>query len=392
MNSEASQRKSAAGYLRAARRAPSADAAEAAAWVRCLVPESRAAMRLEIRCALAIRDTDMADALIERGLLSQPDDPQFMVWKAERLLEQRRLPEAQLLIDRAIEYAPARLHARLVAGRIALAQQKLRTAIEHFEMLLAMRPTGNPWERETRSRLIDALIADGDLERAWWVLEAFHPQPPRLVARVLRAEGRLLDAADVLEATLSQSHDQHDADAREDQSELDCTRADLIDIVEGSGNLDWLTQLLEDTTVQTPLALIRAAEAWMSMGHLATAIGVVQPLLNDPVHRRAALTIMTIASACDGSDAEAEDALVAIGQTTSGRVDTQLSAHAWQRAYFGRSIRAAALPSARQSPAPDSPLLRLVASAAEVFAQAGPRDAAAAAHLRLCRAVLDDEP
>jgi len=84
-----------------------------------------------------------------------------------------------------------------------------------------------------------------------------------LSAKYLRAQGRLLEAAEVLETALGRDQDQGD--------EHESILCDLIDVLEESGNMARLRRTLERIDVGQPTALARAGLAWLWLGEFRTA-------------------------------------------------------------------------------------------------------------------------
>ena len=372
------ERNQAAEHLRLARNSSGHEAAEAAAWARCIVPNSLPALKIEIRRCLELGDGDHADALIAKGLYDWPDHPHLLEFQAKRLAKAHDLETAITTIERVICLCPERYGSRILAGRILLRNDEPRRAIHHLETAVELRQHDAD---EAKRLLVDGFLAEDDIERAAWYLQELVPQPPLLISKVFRAEGRLLDAASELEESLKRIDQTNDAD------EYDETFAELIDVVDQIGDHPRLIPLLEEVTSDQPRSCIRAGEAWLAMGEFELAHTIAQSLLGEARWRRSALTIMTVASSCMDQHTQADEALITLGET-SPTLDAQSVARSWRKATFGKAMN-----EQRHAPTPTdtqvSPLLRLIKSASDVFIDEAPNDAEAAAHLTLCRYALD---
>jgi tetratricopeptide (TPR) repeat protein len=348
---QAINRLDASRLLRAARASGRGKGCDAVDWAFAALPESRAACRLKIACLLADGDYETADGLIARGLLARPDDVSLMQQRVECLLGRglafRASVEVKLLLRRRPEHGSA----LAACGRVAAALGNWPRAIE----LLQSAAQRLPEDDSIRCALVRALLAGGRASEAAAEHSLLVDPPVMLSVAALRAQSRLLEAAELLEASLARNSD--------DRQALLC---ELISVLEETGNWPRLQAVVERIDSATPKAAIRAARSWLMMGafrHAATAAAKV--LRRDRLNAEA-LAVLIVSAMMLGRARFAGRALKRLRACCDGPID-RVMIDPWRRAMGGRLMieswdarLAGADPSA-------SRLRCLLQSAAEVF-------------------------
>ncbi|MCH8315125.1 MAG: hypothetical protein IIA64_04050 [Planctomycetes bacterium] len=276
-------RHAAARQLREARRAVGDDSAEAVDWAFSQLPDSLGARRMKIQQLVDQGDLESASVLVAQGLLQRPTDPSLTLWRARILYRREEFEQCARELRLVLARRP---HHFATLGLAGLAAHRLNApvrAASFFARAEARRPGDVP----TLHLLVDAWIDAGRLDKAGRVLSRIDSPPARLSAKYLRAQGRLLEAAEALETALGRGR------SDEDEAVL----CDLITILEESGNMARLRRVLERIDVRQPAALARAGLAWLWLGEFRTAAVRTARLARVPASRSMGLLVLLVASA-----------------------------------------------------------------------------------------------
>ena len=379
-------REAAAQLLRDARRADSDDADDAVEWAYSTMPESLAARRLKIRMLLRQGNLEAADALIAQGLLQRPTNASLSHLRARSLFAQGRLEPAGLELRLVLAKRPRHRGALELAGQVARGLGDARRAVALLERAERRRP-----DDDIRSQLIEAWL-DGDRpDRARKVLRRMAAPTALLRARVLRAAGRLLEARELLEQ------------AAADPTAADHTdvMAQLIDLLEGTSDLQRLRRVLEPVDTDRPAVLARAGMAWLAMGAFHTAAVHMAKLARVRGFRAHALLVLMVAAAMVNRTRLASRALERLRRIAEP-IGPKTVAEAWGRGLLGRLLLDQC--SARKAGADPHTgrLQQLLRDASGVFAEALASEGSPSErqrrhlqrHLAVCRQVsaqADDE-
>jgi hypothetical protein len=145
-------------------------------------------------------------------------------------------------------------------------------------------------------------------------------------ARLLRAEGRTLDAADALEAALPGSSG----------SWRDEVLESLVDVLDELGDAHRLHPALEQCTMETPGALARAGLAWLAMGAFDRAEAAMAQLIERGVRTGSVLAVRVVAATfagrLDAASAALDDIVNGIG------IDRAAMLAAWRKGMIGRML------------------------------------------------------
>ena len=151
--------------------------------------------------------------------------------------------------------------------------------------------------------------------------------PALLTSRLLVAEGRLLEATEVLEkATTDVTLTDHDA--------MVC---ELIDVLEARGDRSRLRQILVGLSTDRPRVLARAGLAWLSMGAFHAAAVRMAALARVAGYRGHALAVLMVAAAMLGRTRLSRRVLDRLRRLDEP-VERQTVADAWCRGLFGRLL------------------------------------------------------
>jgi len=365
------ERQQAAELLRKARRESGESATEAAAWARCMAPESRAALRLEIDLAIRAGDQHHADATIAQGLLLWPDHAGLLLQFARRRMTRGLAAHARRAIERAVKQRPHHAATRLLAGAIAEKCSQFDLARAHFEAAAVRRPHRD----EALTALFHLHLRDGDVDEAARVLHRFEAAPVVLRAQLLRAQKAVPDAISLLESQL---------DAIGQRSECDEILRELINLCDCAFDDDRVMEHMARTNAETPRAAVCGAAAMLRTGRFEEAGRRAEEFLDNPLVEQEAAAIVSIAALAQG---DAEKATAGIDQLRAlGRVDTVLLAHLWRQSLLGRLLNEIRHGS---TPETESPLAVLIRCAHRVFASAGTDDEVATRHRALCEAAIN---
>jgi len=253
------ERHAAARLLRKARLADSHDAGEMADWAFSQLPDSLPARRLRIHQLVDQGDLESASVLVAQGLLQRPTDASLTLWRARILHRQEAFEQCARELRLVLARRPHHFATLRLSGLTAL---KLDAPLRAASFLVRAEAR-RPGDATTREALVEAWIDAGRFNEADRVLSRINCPPAQLSAKYLRAQGRLLEAAEVLETALGRDQDQGD--------EHESILCDLIDVLEESGNMARLRRTLERIDVGQPTALARAGLAWLWLGEFRTA-------------------------------------------------------------------------------------------------------------------------
>ena len=245
------ERSQAARLLQAAH-AAGPDQDDAVDWAFTAMPDRRAARRLKIRQLLRHGDYEAANTLIAQGLLIRPTDAGLSLLRATSLFQQGRYGEAARELNLVLARRPHHGSALELAGKVTQRLGDPTRAAQLFERADKRIPRDR-----TRASLIDVLLMldPPDTKRARAVLGRMDRPSAHLQARVLRAQGRCLEAIEKLET------------ARTDPADPDppATMCALIDVLEESANASTLRRHLESVKTSECAVQARAGLAWLAI-------------------------------------------------------------------------------------------------------------------------------
>ncbi len=347
-------RHAAARLLREARRAVADDVAEAVDWAFSQLPDSLGARRLKIQQLVDQGDLESASVLVAQGLLQRPTDASLTLWRARILYRQEQFEQCARELRLVLARRP---HHFATLGLAGLAAHRLNApvrAASFFARAEARRPGDVP----TCQSLVEAWIEAGRLDKAGRVLTRITSPPARLLAKYLRAQGRLLEAAEALETALGRGR------GDEDEAVL----CDLITILEESGNMARLRRVLERIDVRQPAALARAGLAWLWLGEFHTAAVRTARLVRVPGSRPMGLLVLLVASALLQRPTLVERALGRLRRSDDA-IDPDVVADAWCRGLMGRLLQAQCNPRQAGADPHAGQLGSLLRAADRVFEQ-----------------------
>ena len=292
-------------------------------WAACSLSDCRAVCRLMIDLHIDRGDVDAAMALIGQGLLRRPTDPSLALLRARALVARGDRAQADGPLRLALAIRPHHTATLELAGRVALEGQDPLRAAECFRKIDSARPS----DRIKRLRVIALLEATRpDLART--IFEQMEVQPVLLAAQVLRVEGRLLEAIEVLAAGRGQS----------DGAQRQRITCGLIDLLEEAGDSTRLRAVLINLGPAETEARGRAGLAWLTLGEFTAALRAVRPLQTRRGRRGLALTVILVAATMSGRTTLAERALIRLRRLDES-VDRRAVADAWSRAFLGRILK-----------------------------------------------------
>jgi len=318
-------RMEAARVLRAARRAAAEKADEAIDWSFACMPDRRGPCRLKIQRLLDQGNTEAADALIGQGLLQRPNDPSLGLLRARSLATQGLLTHADRGLRQVLSQRPEHVGALTLAAEVASQQMNHPRAVQFLEQALRRRPHDDG----IKATLVGALIEVESLHRAEVVLVSMTPHPPALASRLRRAQGRPLDAVNLLRKALQVTANT----ARRDE-----LLVALIEAMEEIGDVRGIQSVVAQATEDHPRARLGAARALMSQGNFRTATELIASTAQRPQWRRQALHHLVVTVTQIGRHDLARQSLQELN-ATSGGVDHRLMSECWLRAFRGRIIR-----------------------------------------------------
>lgn len=310
----------AADLLRAARRAPDDDAGDSIGWAFSLMPDSPAARRLRINLLLKQGDLEAADALIAQGLLRRPTNAALSLLRARSLFARGLFERADRELRLVLAKRPEHRGALELAGKVSLGLGDPLRACAFLGR--ADRGRGR---QQIKAALVKAWIAAGQPARARGVLSDMTLPSPLIRARVLRAEGRILEAIDSLdEARHDESRPDHDA-----------ILGLLIELLEETADAARLAALLEPIGTDRPEVLARAGTAWLGMGAFRTTVARMARLARVPGYQSRALAVILVAASMMNRGTLAARTLRRLRRATDP-VDRDLVVEAWSRGLLGR--------------------------------------------------------
>lgn len=370
-------RAEAARLLREAQ-ASALDDGEAIDWAYLALPGSPAARRLKIRMMLAQGDNQAAETLIAQGLLWRPTDAGLSLLRARALYTSGRIDEARDELKLVLAMRPEHSGALELAGRIALRRRDPLRAADFFRQADARKASDG-----LKAQRVIALLKAQRVEQARVVLRQMDAPGAILESRVLIAEGRRLEAAEMLTRARTEA-------VGNDYDAITCA---LIDILEETTDTQRLGEILAGLTTSRPASLARAGSAWLSLGSFTTAIRRMSALARDPAYRVRALVVLMVAAAMANRPTLAKRTLARL-RRTSAPLDRAAIAATWCRGLMGRTLNEQH--AARK--AADDPhsgrLGQLLEAAGEVFGQALAADSESLSaaqrrelehHLAVCR-------
>ncbi|MHC4785394.1 MAG: tetratricopeptide repeat protein [Planctomycetota bacterium] len=233
-----------------------ADADEAVEWAYSTMPDSLGARRLKIQMLLRQGNLEAADTLIAQGLLQRPTNASLSYLRARSLFAQGKLAPARRELRLVLAKRPRHRGTLELAGRVAFGLGDRRCTVALLERAERRRPDDG-----IRSLLTEVWLESGRPDMARAVLRRMAAPTALLQARVLRAEGRLLEARETLEKAARNA-------ATSDRADI---TTGLISLLEETSDLQRLRRTLEPVGIDQPAVLARAGLSWLGMGAFHTA-------------------------------------------------------------------------------------------------------------------------
>ncbi len=318
----------AAHLLRASRSASPEQIDEAVDWAFAALPDRKHARLIAIRRMLHHGDTAMADAQISQGLLQKPTDPSLTLLHAQSLFMQGQPRRAEREIRLVLKQRPQHKATLLLAAEIADTLGQYPDAIDRLERALERDPDSDL----IKSRLVQILLNAKCVNRAREVLRKMKSPMPVLEARVLREQGRIVEATDLLETARQTGPD------GQATSTYCKTLCELIDLLEHSGSLPRLRELLREIS-EDPAAddatKVRVGKAYLTVGEFRTAARRMAGFRRKERSQPDAMAVLVVAAAMLDRMKLAELALARLQRTPVGanpRIFTDL----WRRAQTAR--------------------------------------------------------
>jgi tetratricopeptide (TPR) repeat protein len=347
-------RAAAAVLLRDAYRARSDDADDAVGWAYSTMPESLGARRLKIEMLLRQGNFEAADTLIAQGLLQRPTNASLSYLRAWSLFAQARLAPAGRELRLVLAKRPRHRGALELAGRVAHGLGDARRAVHLLERAERRRP-----DDDLRSLLTEAWLDGGRPDMARSVLQRMTAPTALLQARVLRAEGRLLEARETLEQAAGDA-------AAGDHTDI---MAALIELLEEASDLQRLRRILEPVGADRPAVLARAGMGWLAMGAFHTAAVRMAKLARVRGYRASALVVLMVAAAMINRPRLANRALQRLRRVAES-IEPNMVAEAWGRGLLGRLLLDQCSARKAGSDPPTGRLQELLREASNVFEEA----------------------
>ncbi len=295
---------------------------EAIEWAFTVMPDRRAAQRLRIGQLLTHGNYEAADALIGRGLRRRPTDASLSLLRARSLFAQEKFEAAAREMRLVLAQRPHHADAMELAGHVQMKLGRPLRAVRHFQRAATRRPGDRAAAMVAR-----AWLAAGRTRTARDVVEQMDDPPPLLTARLLAAEGRLLEATDTLDRARCEAHG----------TEYEDIVCELITRLEAQGDLGRLRRILVAVSSEHPVVLAKAGEAWLSMGAFHTAAVRMATLARIRGYRARATTVLMVAAAMLNRSSLAERALCRLRRLDEPVEPTDV-AEAWCRGLFGRLL------------------------------------------------------
>lgn len=344
----------AATLLQEARNAKDSVANDAIDRAFAQLPDSPGAKSLKIKQLINQDDLDEAGAVIAQGLLQRPTNASLTLLRAQVLFAQGKYDDCAHELRLLLLNRPKHFASLVLAGQIAIANDAPLRAASYF-MRASSRPLSN---RETLKLLANALNEAGQVREARKVLERITPRPLFLTAKILKAEGRLLEAADTFEAAAGNSVGSH----------REAAICELIAVLEEIGDMPRLKRILEPIDKSTPIALVRAGQAWLWLGAFKTALVRMASLSKVPGFICPALTIGLVASSMLNRHRLSERILEKL-RTGESPADNQAMAQAWCCGLMGRLLLAQCDPKQAGADPRTGQLGLLLQDAVKIFDQ-----------------------
>lgn len=322
---ETINRDKAAILLREARNVLDIQTCETIDWAFSQIPDSPGARRLKIKQLISQDDLDAASALISQGLLQRPTNAALTLLRAQVLFGQENYGECELELRLLLLKRPKHFTSLILAGQIALMLDDPLRSASYFTRASSRRPS----DIRTLKLLAKSWIAAGKVQAARQVLERIQPQPLFLAATLLKAEGRLLEAADAFEHAASNLSG----------STRETAICELIAVLEEIGDMPRLKRILDPINKSTPNALLRAGQAWLWLGAFKTALVRMASLSKVPEFMYPALTIGLVAS-CMLNRHNLSERILQRLHTEDKPVNNHTLAHAWCCGIMGRLLLA----------------------------------------------------
>ena len=323
-------------------------------WTFSQLPESPGARILKINQLIGQVDLDEASAVIAQGLLQRPINASLTFLRAKILYAQGKYDDCEHELRLLLLKRPKHFASLVLAGRIAIANEAPLRAASYF----TRASSGPLCDRETLKLLANAWNEAGQVREARKVLERIQPRPLFLTAKVLKAEGRLLEAADTFEAAAGNSVG----------SQREAAICQLIAVLEEIGDMPRLTRILEHIDKSTPIALVRAGQAWLWLGAFKTALIRMASLSKVPGYMSPALTIGLVASSMLNRHRLSERILERL-RTGDRPVESQDIAKAWCCGLMGKLLLAQCDPKQAGADPRTGQLGLLLQDAVNVFDQ-----------------------
>jgi len=299
--------------------APSDEAIE---WAFNAMPDRRAAQRLRIRQLLTHGNYEAADALIGRGLRRRPTDAALSLLRARSLFAQDKFDAAAREMRLVLAQRPYHAAAMELAGHVQMKLGRPLRAVRHFQRAATRRPGDR-----AAALVAQGWLTAGRTRTAREVVEQMDDPSPLLTARLLAAEGRLLEATDTLD----------EARGKARGTEYQDIVCELITRLEAQGDLSRLRRILVAVPNEHPVVLAMAGEAWLSMGAFHTAAVRMATLARIRGYRARATTVLMVAAAMLNRPSLAERALCRLRRLDEP-VEQSFVAEAWCRGLFGRLL------------------------------------------------------
>jgi tetratricopeptide (TPR) repeat protein len=317
-------RREVARLLRIARRAGDDERVEVIDWAFAACPESRQVQRLKIESLIACSDLDHANALIARALLLRPHDPTLSLLRARVLLARGQGRDADAEIQHALGVRREHVGTLRIAAEAARTIDDIPRAVSFLERALDVHPECD----EVKADLVRTLLAAERIDRAVRVLQSMREPDPTLRATVLRAQGRRLEAIQLLEAAMRESVSEPIA------ADITCL---LIDLLEETGSISRLRRVLDEHAARDHAVLLRAGRSWLALGQFRTAVVRLAPLRRTGRFAGQSLAIMLVASAMLGRQRFARRVLARL-RRCPGAPNPPRLADLWRRALSARVL------------------------------------------------------
>lgn len=360
---------------------------EAIDWAFAAMPDRAIVQRLKIRSLMRTGQFEAADALLAQALLIYPLDPVLSVLRAERLLSRGRPDSATREIELVLARHPHRTSALAVGARIASSIGDHVRASLLLERAVSLRPA----DASLRAQYIEALLAKGEPVQAARQLAYLYDAPATLEARVLRAQGRAVDALARLQAEWRLAKESASADELASM---------IIDLLEETGRLEELERFASSLEPTCPAALARAAQTWLALGRFDDALALGGQLLKRRAFVPIARGIVLVAATMKGNFGLAQRVVRQL-ITSTLTIDRISLAELWRRGMIGRFIVKHTALGKPSEGVEKSVLATYAQAAAELFREqladvemaADPAETAELLHLiRLCSLAATSAP